>query len=236
MNIYKEFGIHIVNVTPVEIHDRKWLCVAFEEEGVNMGDMMHLAFLWVDELRLTDNLMNVAETMFLESSIPLLRIHSECLLGDALHSDLCDCGEQLTASFSNILSNEAGAILYLRQEGRGIGMREKLKCLAIQEGYIDGEKTVEPMSSDEANLFFGHKVDERDYTIVTKFLRALKISDVKMLTGNLDKIDAVKSTGIKVHGLSDINRSHIQYDSRKYRELLEKSKRRYNYSLNVESI
>jgi 3,4-dihydroxy 2-butanone 4-phosphate synthase/GTP cyclohydrolase II len=90
------------------------------------------------------------------------------------------------------------------------------------------------MSSDEANLFFGHKIDEREYSMVTKVLQVLNIRDVKLMTGNLDKVKAVKNAGVRIHGLSDINRDHILPNTRKYNELIEKSKRNYNYNLSRE--
>lgn len=228
---YDEIGLHIINATPVEIHGKLWLCIAFEEKDVHMGDMMHLAFMWADDITLTDDLMDTAQTMLADDKVPLLRIHSECLLGDALHSTLCDCGEQLDASFDDIFRNGSGIILYLRQEGRGIGMRAKLACLAVQEGYVNGKRIASPIGSDEANIFFGHKVDEREYAVVTKVLQALGICDVKLMTGNLDKVHAVKMSGAKIHSLTDIDRWHVQPNTRKYNELMQKSKRNYNYSL-----
>jgi GTP cyclohydrolase II len=230
--LFNRAGLTIVNILPIEMDASQWLCIAFEEEGVDMGDAMHLAFLWSNDLVLGDNLVTVADNIFSKkASIPILRIHSECLLGDALHSDLCDCGEQLKESFSMIKGNGSGAILYLRQEGRGIGLRAKLACLAVQEGYANGKKTQEPLSSDDANLFFGFKVDERHYDMVTKFLEAFSITDVKMMTGNFKKIEAVQNAAVKIHGITDINRDHIRGESRKHRELIEKSKRHYNYIL-----
>ena len=233
---YLDTGIHIINIVPIEVQGKTWLCVAFEDEAVDMGDMMHLALLWSDSLTLADNLLETAQTIFSNSTTPLLRIHSECLLGDALRSSLCDCGDQLDASFNDIFANKSGAILYLRQEGRGIGMRAKLRCLAVQEGYINGKRAVSPMSSDEANLFFGHKIDEREYDIVTRILKVLKVRNVNLMTGNLNKIHAVKDAGVIVSQLTDINRDHILPNTRKHNELVEKSKRHYNYSLIKEDL
>lgn len=222
--------IKIIQITPIEILGRIWLCVAFEEKDHDMGDAMHLALVYRDRYLPSDNLNTDIETMFKgHNNSPLVRIHSECLLGDALYSDLCDCGEQLRSGLRSIISHESGIILYLRQEGRGIGMRAKLACLAAQEGYIDGIKSVSNMSPDEANLYFGFSVDERDYSVVPAVLKLLHVNQVKMMTGNLDKLDSVTGAGIIVSSVTDINRSHIVSGSRKHRELAEKAARNYNY-------
>jgi GTP cyclohydrolase II len=223
-------AVSIIQITPVELMGHTWLCVGFEEEGVHMGDAMHLAFIYKNDYIPGKNL-NSDISKILSNSCPLVRIHSECLLGDALHSDLCDCGEQLRSGLRTIIENGAGIILYLRQEGRGIGMRAKLACLAAQEGYIDGKKSIPSMSPDEANIYHGFDVDERNYAIVPSILKLLKQKEVIMMTGNIDKVNAVSTGGIKVRSLTDIDRSHIKEGSRKYRELSEKAKRNYRYEL-----
>jgi len=223
-------NINIIQITPIEILGRTWLCVAFEEKNHHMGDAMHLALVYKETFTPSDNLYDDLTTIFSgHEESPLVRIHSECLLGDALFSDLCDCGEQLRSCLRSIIYHKLGVILYLRQEGRGIGMRAKLACLAAQEGYINGVKSVAKMSPDEANLFFGFKVDEREYDVVPSILKLLNISHLNMMTGNLDKINSVTSAGIVVRSVSDINRSHVVKGSRKHRELVEKATRNYNY-------
>jgi GTP cyclohydrolase II len=119
----------------------------------------------------------------------LVRIHSECFTGDVLGSRRCDCGEQLQRAMEMIALEGQGAILYLRQEGRGIGLTEKLKAYNLQD---DGLDTV------EANLALGHPADDRDYRIAAAMLDDLRIYSVRLLTNNPAKILDLQAQGIKV--------------------------------------
>lgn len=220
--------INIVNITPIEALGVSWLLIGFEHQNINMGDAMHLALLHKKNYKPSHNLRTDIRKFFSgKCKVPILRIHSECILGDALRSDLCDCGEQLNFSIRSIVEHGSGIVLYMRQEGRGIGLRAKLACLAAQEGYINGVKKTHNMTPDEANIFYGYRVDERSYDIVSDVLMLFGISKVTMLTSNLDKISAVESIGIKVKSIADINRNDISKESRKYRELSEKASRNY---------
>lgn len=119
----------------------------------------------------------------------LIRIHSECLTGDALFSLRCDCGSQLDAAMQTISELGRGAILYLRQEGRGIGLINKIRAYHLQDGGAD---TV------EANERLGFGADMRDYSVCKAMLAHLQVSSVKLLTNNPRKIDALSSLGIAV--------------------------------------
>ena len=112
----------------------------------------------------------------------LLRVHSECLTGDAFHSQRCDCGDQLEEAMRVIAAAGQGVILYLRQEGRGIGLLEKVKAYLLQEGGLD---------TLDANLALGHEGDARDYQICRDMLAYLGVTSVRLLTNNPHKLDAL---------------------------------------------
>jgi len=125
----------------------------------------------------------------LRGTPPLVRLHSECLTGDAFGSLRCDCRDQLESSLASIAHEGRGAVIYLRQEGRGIGLHNKLRAYALQEQGLD---TV------EANQHLGLPVDARDYTIAAQILADLGVECVRLLTNNPDKLAALTEDGITV--------------------------------------
>ena len=118
----------------------------------------------------------------------LVRIHSECLTGDIFHSKKCDCKDQLHKALE-LISKKGGILIYLRQEGRGIGLLNKLKAYELQE---QGFNTL------DANIELGFDVDERTFETAVMILKDLNIQNVKLLTNNPNKIDSLKDSGIRV--------------------------------------
>ncbi|MEI8571543.1 GTP cyclohydrolase II [Methylomonas sp. LW13] len=119
----------------------------------------------------------------------LVRIHSECFTGDVLGSRRCDCGEQLDRSLQLIASQGAGVLVYLRQEGRGIGLLQKMRAYNLQD---QGYDTV------DANLLLGHGADERDYSLAVRILEELGVKSIRLMTNNPLKIQALESEGMLV--------------------------------------
>lgn len=139
----------------------------------------------------SDNKEHIALSMgkLSANSTILVRIHSECLTGDAFSSLRCDCGPQLEAAMKKIAEQGEGVIVYLRQEGRGIGLINKIRAYALQD---QGQDTV------EANLNLGFKADQRNFKVAADILHALGVSKVKLMTNNPRKVDALTAANIEV--------------------------------------
>jgi len=153
----------------------------------------------------------------LQSKNLLVRIHSECLTGDAFGSQRCDCGAQLMQAMAEIKAHGSGLIIYLRDhEGRGIGLGEKIKAYALQD---KGQNTI------QANISLGHGVDERSYLDGIEILKSLNITDIQLLTNNPDKLAAFANSSInyKARKLqTDVNEFNKEYLKTK-RDLLNHS-------------
>lgn len=119
----------------------------------------------------------------------LVRIHSQCLTGDVFHSLRCDCRSQLELALDQIVAEGRGLLIYERQEGRGIGLLNKLRAYELQDGGLD---TV------EANEKLGFKADLRDYALPAAILRYFGVKEVRLLSNNPDKVAALESAGIRV--------------------------------------
>jgi GTP cyclohydrolase II len=125
----------------------------------------------------------------IHSSPPLVRIHSQCTTGEVFHSLRCDCHDQLHLALQAMAREGTGVLIYEQQEGRGIGLMEKLRAYELQDQGLD---TV------EANLHLGHAVDLRDYALAAQVLHFLKIRSIRLISNNPDKLRAVLSSGIEI--------------------------------------
>jgi GTP cyclohydrolase II len=143
--------------------------------------------------------------------VPLVRLHSECLTGDVFGSTRCDCGRQLSEAVERF-ADEGGVLLYLRQEGRGIGLYEKLDAYVLQDQGYD---------TFRANQLLGHASDERDYRVAAEMLAMLGIPSIRLLSNNPDKarqlersgIDVVETIATRVY-VTPENRRYLQAKSR----------------------
>lgn len=148
----------------------------------------------------------------------LVRLHSECFTGDVLGSLRCDCGDQLQRAMDLIAAEGQGIIIYLRQEGRGIGLLDKLRAYNLQDiGY----------DTVDANLMLGHQADERDYTVAALILRDLGVGSVRLLTNNPQKIEALQMLGVLVTDrvplqpkVTDENVAYLTTKAQRMRHLL----------------
>ena len=149
----------------------------------------------------------------------LVRVHSSCMTGDIFSSMRCDCGEQLHKALEMIEKEGKGAVVYLNQEGRGIGLMEKMRAYKLQENGMD---TV------DANLCLGHKADERDYGVGAEILRHIGISKMRLITNN-----PVKRVGLESYGLSVVENVSIEVTPNEYNErYLHTKKERMGHTLN----
>ena len=151
----------------------------------------------------------------------LVRVHSQCLTGDVFHSLRCDCGEQIEIAMKHIASEGRGVVLYMRQEGRGIGIHNKIKAYALQDEGLD---TV------EANLSLGFKADQRDYGVGAQILADLGIHNMRLMTNNPKKMSGLASYGLTITEQLPIttepnphNRRYLQTKQKKMGHLLKVS-------------
>lgn len=150
----------------------------------------------------------------------LVRIHSECMTGDLFGSLRCDCGEQLHIALQAIEAEKTGILIYLRQEGRGIGLTNKLRAYNLQD---QGRDTV------QANLELGYEADQRDYNVAAKALLAHSIDSVRLLTNNPLKVQALESVHIRVvervpivpRRLTPLLRNYLETKKRKMGHLID---------------
>jgi 3,4-dihydroxy 2-butanone 4-phosphate synthase/GTP cyclohydrolase II len=190
LEIAKEHQLKIISIEDLIKYRLKTENYVTEEIRVNMptkyGDFELVTF----KNTKTGELHHALKKGVWETDEPvLLRVHSSCFTGDILHSLRCDCGEQLQYAMQMVQEAGKGLVLYMNQEGRGIGLLNKLKAYKLQE---QGRDTV------EANLELGFEMDERDYGIGAQILRSLNVSKIKLITNNPRKRAGLMGYGLEI--------------------------------------
>jgi GTP cyclohydrolase II len=202
-----------------ECPDAPELCVrlvAIAELPTRFGDYQVAAF-W-NKLDQKEHAAFIHGNVFEKSAVPV-RVHSECLTGDAIGSLRCDCRDQLIESLERIGKMENGIVLYLRQEGRGIGFCNKIRAYQLQDQGFD---TV------QANEMLGFKPDERDYGIAAHMINSLHVQSIRILTNNPEKVNDLKLHGIDIVDRIPVivppnsrNRPYLETKARKMGHLLD---------------
>lgn len=221
MKFAKEHNLKIVTIEDlIKYRKQEHLSVTREAEAklpTKYGDFKVVAFSEKNSSKCHLALINGD----IKTNEPILiRIHSECLTGDALGSRKCDCGEQYEKAMKMIAKEGRGILLYMRQEGRGIGLLNKLKAYELQDGGLD---TV------EANLALGFREDMRDYKTSADMLKVLGIDNVRLITNNPAKIH-----GLEINHINVVERVPIQMAANKNDEFYLKTKKeKMNHLLNI---
>jgi 3,4-dihydroxy 2-butanone 4-phosphate synthase / GTP cyclohydrolase II len=186
----KEYNIKIITIEDLIAYQRERECYVSREAEANLptayGNFKMVGF--VNKLNGEHHVALVKGDIEAWDEV-LVRVHSECLTGDAFHSLKCDCGEQLASALAAIEKEGKGVLLYLRQEGRGIGLINKIKAYKLQEEGLDTE---------EANIALGFPADMRDYGIGAQILSELNVRKIKLMTNNPKKLIGLKGHGIEV--------------------------------------
>lgn len=212
MEIGKKFGLKIISIADLVAYRMKHDSLVVKEAEVKLpteyGDFRLFAFRQTtnDQVHLA-----LVKGDFHENEPVLVRVHSSCMTGDIFGSFRCDCGPQLHAAMQKIESDKNGVIVYMNQEGRGIGLLNKLKAYELQEQGLD---TV------EANLQLGFGMDERDYGIGAQILRHLGITKIRLLTNN-----PKKRIGLSGYGLEIVENVPLEVESNEHNEFYLKTKR-----------
>ena len=192
----------------------------FENDDGQEHVMLTVGLSVVDQHTDTDSILKQKNDALAERPIPLVRIHSECLTGDAFSSLKCDCGPQLNTAMQAIQETGCGAILYLRQEGRGIGLTNKIRAYALQD---QGHDTL------DANLMLGLPADARVYDMCSPMLAHVGVDAVRLITNNPHKVAYLTEHGIDVVervplvvGVNDMNADYLATKRDRMGHLLDK--------------
>lgn len=212
MEIAKKFDLKIISIKDLIAYRLRTESFIEEEVRVHMptkhGDFELIAF---KQTNTGENHLALKKGDWQKDEPVLVRVHSSCFTGDILHSLRCDCGEQLQKSMEMVEAEGKGLILYMNQEGRGIGLLNKLKAYKLQE---EGKDTV------EANLALGFKMDQRDYGIGAQILRYLNVTKLRLMTNN-----PRKRAGLLGYGLEIIENVPIEIEPNSHNEFYLQTKR-----------
>ena len=212
LEIAKQFDLKIISIK--DLIEYRLQHESLVEEVVNVkmptkhGDFQLYAFR---QVATGENHLALVKGTWTPDEPVLTRVHSSCFTGDILHSLRCDCGDQLAAAMEMVEREGKGVILYMNQEGRGIGLFNKLKAYKLQE---EGKDTV------EANLALGFKNDQRDYGVGAQILRHLGISKLRLMTNN-----PRKRAGLSGYGLEIVENIAIEIKPNKHNEFYLQTKR-----------
>ena len=212
LEIAKKFDLKIISIKDLISYRLKTETLIKEEVRVHMptkhGDFELVAFR---QTNTGENHLALVKGTWAPDEPVLVRVHSSCFTGDILHSLRCDCGDQLEAAMEMVEAAGKGVVLYMNQEGRGIGLFNKLKAYKLQE---EGKDTV------EANLALGFKTDQRDYGIGAQILRHLGVRKMKLMTNN-----PKKRAGIVGYGLEIVENVAIEIVPNEHNEFYLQTKR-----------
>lgn len=190
MELAKEHDLKIISIEDLVLYRKKTENLVSHVESIpfpcKYGDDFRL-YIFRSDLLGEEHMAIVKGELTSLKNNPLVRVHSECFTGDVLGSNRCDCGEQLNLSLKTIAENDHGMVIYLKQEGRGIGLFNKIRAYQLQDKGFD---TV------DANLELGHPIDSRDYTMAAQILKYFGIHEVQLMTNNPQKLEELKNFGI----------------------------------------
>jgi 3,4-dihydroxy 2-butanone 4-phosphate synthase/GTP cyclohydrolase II len=206
IEVARKFGLTFITIKDIQNyrkrHEKLVECVATTQMPTKFGEFK--AYGYINMLNGEHHVALVKGDIGNGEDV-LCRVHSECLTGDVFGSLRCDCGQQFAAAMSQIEKEGRGIVLYMRQEGRGIGLMNKLKAYELQEKGLD---------TYEANLALGFRGDQREYYIGAQILRDMGVKTIRLLTNNPDKIYQLNDFGMEIAERVPIQMEATQYDEK----------------------